>query len=97
MKAIFVACNQSIYDEVLDIMNRMQMRGYTGWEELMGCGSRNGEPHLGTHAWPTMNSALLTVTDDGKVDEFLKSLKELDEANEMQGLRAFVWDVATMI
>lgn len=97
MKAIFVACNQSIYDEVLDIMNRMQMRGYTGWEELMGCGSRNGEPHLGNHAWPTMNSALLTVTDDGKVNEFLKSLKELDEANEIQGLRAFVWDVAAMI
>ena len=97
MKAIFVACNQSIYDEVLDIMNRMQMRGYTGWEELMGCGSRNGEPHLGNHAWPTMNSALLTVTDDGKVDEFLKSLKELDEANERQGLRAFVWDVTAMI
>ena len=97
MKAIFVACNQSIYDEVLDIMNRIQMRGYTGWEELMGCGSRNGEPHLGNHAWPTMNSALLTVTDDGKVDEFLKSLKELDEANEMQGLRAFVWDVTAMI
>ena len=97
MKAIFVACNQSIYDEVLDIMNRMQMRGYTGWEELMGCGSRNGEPHLGNHAWPTMNSALLTVTDDGKVDEFLKSLKGLDEANEMQGLRAFVWDVTAMI
>ena len=97
MKAIFVACNQSIYDEVLDIMNRMQMRGYTGWEELMGCGSRNGEPHLCNHAWPTMNSALLTVTDDGKVDEFLKSLKELDEANEMQGLRAFVWDVTAMI
>ena len=97
MKAIFVARNQSIYDEVLDIMNRMQMRGYTGWEELMGCGSRNGEPHLGNHAWPTMNSALLTVTDDGKVDEFLKSLKELDEANEMQGLRAFVWDVTAMI
>lgn len=97
MKAIFVACNQSMYDEVIGVMNRMQMRGYTGWEELMGCGSRNGEPHLGNHAWPTMNSALLTVTDDGKVDEFLKSLKELDEANEIQGLRAFVWDVAAMI
>lgn len=97
MKAIFVACNQSIYDEVLDIMNRMQMRGYTGWEELMGCGSRNGEPHLGNHAWPTMNSALLTVVDDGKVEAFLASLKKLDEENAKQGLRAFVWDVATMI
>lgn len=97
MKAIFVACNQSIYDEVLDIMNRMQMRGYTGWEELMGCGSRNGEPHLGNHAWPTMNSALLTVVEDDKVEAFLASLKKLDEENAKQGLRAFVWDVAAMI
>lgn len=97
MKAIFVACNQSIYDEVLDIMNRMQMHGYTGWEELMGCGSRNGEPHLGNHAWPTMNSALLTVVEDDKVEAFLASLKKLDEENAKQGLRAFVWDVATMI
>ena len=86
MKAIFVACNQSIYDEVLDIMNRMQMRGYTGWEELMGCGSRNGEPHLGNHAWPTMNSALLTVVEDDKVEAFLASLKKLDEENAKQGL-----------
>lgn len=97
MKAIFVACNQSIYDEVLDIMNRMQMRGYTGWEELMGCGSRNGEPHLGNHAWPTMNSALLTVVEDDKVEAFLASLKKLDEENAKQGLRAFVWDVTAMV
>ena len=97
MKAIFVACNQSMYDEVIGVMNRMQMRGYTGWEELMGCGSRNGEPHLGNHAWPTMNSALLTVVEDDKVEAFLASLKKLDEENAKQGLRAFVWDVATMI
>ena len=69
MKAIFVACNQSIYDEVLNIMNRLQLRGYTGWEELMGCGSESGEPHLGNHAWPTMNSALLTVVEDDKVED----------------------------
>ena len=78
-------------------MDRMQMRGYTGWEELMGCGSKDGEPHLGNHAWPTMNSALLTVVEDDKVEAFLASLKKLDEENAKQGLRAFVWDVATMI
>lgn len=97
MKAIFVACNQSMYDEVIGVMDRMQMRGYTGWEELMGCGSKDGEPHLGNHAWPTMNSALLTVVEDDKVEAFLASLKKLDEENAKQGLRAFVWDVATMI
>ena len=97
MKAIFVACNQSMYEEVIGVMERMQMRGYTGWEELMGCGSKDGEPHLGNHAWPTMNSALLTVVEDGKVEAFLASLKKLDEENAKQGLRAFVWDVTTMI
>lgn len=86
-----------MYDEVIGVMDRMQMRGYTGWEELMGCGSKDGEPHLGNHAWPTMNSALLTVVEDDKVEAFLASLKKLDEENAKQGLRAFVWDVATMI
>lgn len=97
MKAVFVACNQSIYDEVLNIMNGMQMRGYTGWEELMGCGSATGEPHLGNHAWPTMNSALIAVTEDEKVEPFLESLRKLDRENDKQGLRAFVWEIAAMV
>lgn len=48
MKAIFVACNQSIYDEVLNIMNGMQMRGYTGWEELMAVAAPRVSPTSGT-------------------------------------------------
>ena len=35
MKAVFMACNQSMYDSVMDIMNDMGLRGFTGWEELM--------------------------------------------------------------
>ena len=93
MKAVFVACNQSMYDVVIDIMDDMGIRGFTGWEELIGRGTNDGEPHLGNHAWPAMNSALISVMEDDKAQKFLAELKKLDEDNHQQGLRAFAWDV----
>lgn len=97
MKAVFVACNQSMYDVVIDIMNDMGIRGFTGWEELIGRGTNDGEPHLGNHAWPAMNSALVSVMDDDKAADFLKCLKQLDIENEQQGLKAYAWSVCDAI
>ena len=97
MKAVFMACNQSMYAAVMDIMKDMELRGFTGWEELIGQGSNDGEPHLGNHAWPTMNSALISVMEDDKAAEFLKRLKQLDEVNNKQGLRAFAWSITDSI
>ena len=97
MKAVFVACNPSMFDSVMDIMNDMGLRGFTGWEELMGRGSQTGEPHLGSHAWPSMNSALISVMEDEQAAEFLKRLKQLDEDNHKQGIRAFAWNVSDAI
>ena len=97
MKAVFVVCNQSMFDAVQDIMKDMGLRGFTGWEELMGCGSRDGEPLLGSHAWPTMNSALISVMEDDKAAEYMQRLKQLDADNDQQGLRAFAWPVSDMI
>ena len=97
MKAVFMACNQSMYDSVMDVMNDMGLRGFTGWEELMGRGSVDGEPHLGNHAWPSMNSALISVMEDDQAAEFLKRLKQLDEDNKQQGIRAFAWNVTDAI
>lgn len=97
MKAVFVACNQSMYDAVMNVMKDMEIRGFTGWEELMGCGTNDGEPHLGSHAWPTMNSALISVMEDDKAAAFLARLKKLDTDNDLQGLRAFAWPVTEMM
>lgn len=97
MKAVFLSCNQSMFDSVMDLMEDMEIRGFTGWEELIGCGTTDGEPHLGNHAWPTMNSAMISVMEDQKAAEFLAALKQLDEENHKQGLRAFAWEVTDMI
>ena len=64
---------------------------------MQGRGSASGEPHYGSHAWPSMNSAVLTIVDDDRVDALLDALHALDLETEKLGLRAFVWDVEKTI
>ena len=92
MKAIFISFNQAYYEMILSIMDRNNIRGFTYWEEVQGRGSKNGE-----HAWPTLNSAILAMVPDEKVDPFLDLLHKMDLQTEAQGLRAFVWNIEKSI
>lgn len=93
MKAIFIAYDQAHQENVMEVLSRMNVKGYTMFEQVMGAGTKTGDPHLGSHAWPTMNSSILTIVPDERVDTLLERLHELDVNNEMLGLRAFVWNV----
>jgi len=93
MKAIFIAYDQAHQENVMEVLSRMNIKGYTMFEQVMGAGTKTGDPHLGSHAWPTMNSSILTIVPDERVDTLLERLHELDVNNEMLGLRAFVWNV----
>ena len=53
MKAAFIAYNQAFVDEVAQILHQLSIRGYTKWEDVKGRGTKTGEPHLGSHAWPS--------------------------------------------
>ena len=97
MKAIFISFNQANYEMILSIMDRSNIRGFTFWETVQGRGSQKGEPHYGSHAWPTLNSAILAMVDDEKVDPFLDLLHKMDMQTEAQGLRAFVWNIEKSI
>ena len=97
MKAIFIACNQSYAESVIDVLDTMAVRGYTFWDEVQGRGSVDGNPHMGNHAWPTLNSSFLTMVPDEKVTRLLELLRTLDKSNPRQGLRAFVWNVEQSI
>ncbi|MCF0176093.1 MAG: hypothetical protein HUJ94_04590 [Bacteroidales bacterium] len=93
MKAIFVSYNQAYYSEVVDLLNENGCRGYTMWEDIAGVGSTDGEPHLGSHAWPTMNNAILAMVEDDKVAGILEDVKAADGNSPQLGMRAFVWNV----
>lgn len=93
MKSILIVYNQAFTERVDYMLDRLEIRGYTQWGEVYGRGSVNGDPHMGTHTWPEMNSAVLAVVDDSKVDVLLEKVQKLNQVNEEVGIRAFVWNV----
>ena len=97
MKAILITYNQAYYDEIAKVLNDNGVKGYTEWDEIKGHGSETGEPHLGSHAWPTLNNAIISVVHDDKVDAILDQLHEKDLKTQELGLRAFCWAVEKMI
>jgi hypothetical protein len=74
-------------------LDKSGIRGFTRWTETFGRGSERGEPHYGTHAWPSKNGTILAVVHDGEVAALLDDLRRLNEQAEQQGLSAFVWNV----
>lgn len=97
MKSVLITFDQAHYEQILTVLDRHNCRGYTRFEEVQGRGSEKGDPHLGTHAWPAMNSAIIAIVDDHRVDPLLKALRLLDNHAEQLGLRAFVWNVEKTI
>lgn len=97
MKSIMITFDQAYNERIVELLDRLNCRGFTRWEQVQGRGSKKGEPHYGSHAWPSMCSAIMTVVDDHKVQPLLDKLHEMDQETEMLGLRAFVWNVEQSI
>lgn len=93
MKSIFIAFDQAHYERIVDMLERTNCRGYTAWEQVTGRGSVDGEPHYGSHAWPSMAGAIITVVEDHRVPLVLAKLKAFNEERPKLGLRAFVWTI----
>ncbi len=97
MKAILITYDQAHHENVVEALNHTSCRGFTSFGEVQGRGSKTGEPHYGSHAWPSLDQALITIVEDDRVEPLLARLKALDEAKPRLGLRAFVWQIENSI
>lgn len=97
MKSVMIVFNQANTQRVEYMLDMLNIRGFTFWENVQGRGSVNGDPHRGTHCWPEMNSAVMCVVEDDKVDEIMLTVRKLDKRNEEVGVKAFVWNIEQMV
>ncbi len=97
MKSVFIVYNQANTERVEFMLDELNVRGFTFFEQVQGRGSVNGEPRRGTHTWPEMNSAMMCVVEDDKVEELLSNVRKLDKRNEEVGVKAFVWNIEKMV
>jgi len=97
MKSVLITFDQAYTERIIELLTRMNCRGFSMVEQLQGRGSKSGEPHYGSHAWPAMCSGIMAVVEEHSVDPLLEELHKMDLATEKLGLRAFVWNIEKMI
>lgn len=93
MKAVLIVHNQAHTERIEYMLDRLEINGFTKWESVQGRGSSTGEPRMGTHTWPEMNSSVLAVVNEDQVPGLLENVKKLNAINEEVGIRAFVWSI----
>ncbi len=91
MKAVLIIHNKAVNEQILYILEKLEIKGFTKWDTVYGQGYK-GEPRMGTHTWPEENSATLCVVDDSRVEALKNALAFLDNANEEVGIKAFIWE-----
>ena len=97
MKSVFIVFNQANTERVEYLLAQLSIRGFTFFEDVQGRGTNGGEPRRGTHTWPEMNSCVITIIPDEKLDSLLEAVKKLDMRNEEVGVRAFVWNIEAIV
>ena len=97
MKSVMIVFNQANTERVEYMLDYLGINGFTFFEQVQGRGTNGGEPRRGTHTWPEMNSCVITIIPDEKLDYLLEAVKKLDMRNEEVGVRAFVWNIEAMV
>ncbi len=97
MKSVLITFDEAHFENIIYTLDRLNCRGFTYLEKVQGRGSKTGEPHYGSHAWPAMCSAIITIVEDHRVDPLLDALQKLDMQSDKLGLRAFVTNVERSI
>jgi nitrogen regulatory protein PII len=97
MKSILIVYNQALTERVESLLDKLNIRGYTRFDDVKGRGSKTGEPHMGTHTWPAINSATICVVENEMVGKILQEVRKLEQKTEMQGIRAFSWNIEELV
>lgn len=97
MKAVMIVFNQANTERVEYMLEVLGIRGWTFLEDVQGQGTVDGEPRRGTHTWPEMNSAIISVIPDEKEENLLESVQKLDARNKEVGIKAFTWKIDKMV
>ena len=97
MKSVMIIFNQANTERVEYMLDVLGINGFTFFEQVQGRGTNGGEPRRGTHAWPEMNSAVITVIPDDKEEALLEAVQKLDLRNPEIGVKAFSWQIDRLV
>jgi hypothetical protein len=92
MKMLWILCNESISQEVMECLDSSGARAYTVWTDVLGKDNEGDKTHWGTSVFPGKNWAFMICDDCDCVDDIIEKLRELKKQKYVRqaGLKALV-------
>lgn len=95
MKVVMICYNEAVDDEVMELLNDINVVGYTKWRKVLGRGQTSG-PHMASHIWPKANNVLFTVLPEELAAEIFDGVRKIKSALGAEGIKAFMWEIEDM-
>lgn len=92
MKLVMICYNEAIDNEVIEVLDRVGVNGYTKWTKVLGKGTTSG-PHLYSHIWPKANNVIVTVLTEEMTATIFTDIHKLKRKLGKEGIKAFTWEV----
>jgi len=92
MKLVMICYNEAIDDEVTELLDKTDIKGYTKWTKVLGKG-QTSEPHLLSHIWPKANNVIAAVVPEEVAQTVLQDIRNMKGKVGREGLKAFVLPV----
>jgi PII-like signaling protein len=98
VKLLWILCNESIAEEVKEVLDALPVSGCTVWQGILGT-SLDGGTRWGDAVWPGKNWAFMVVDGEEKIRRLLASLGEMKKLTHVgkAGLKAFLQDAEEAI
>ena len=92
MKLVMICYNEAIDDEINELLQQANVKGYTKWTKVLGKG-QNSEPHLLSHIWPKANNVIAIAVEQQLAGMILEKIRDLKAKAGTVGLKAFMWEL----
>jgi|GEM_PF-205636 nitrogen regulatory protein PII len=92
MKMLWILCNESIGEDVSELLDSAGARSYTVWTDVLGKDNEGDKTHWGTSVFPGKNWAFMICDDCGCVDKIIEKLREMKQKEYVRqaGLKVFI-------
>ena len=92
LKMVIIAYNEAIDMEVMEMMEKCNLKNYTKVMGVFGRGENSGT-HLGNDIWPGRNNLLYVAAPENAAKQLVSAVKELRVKLGKEGIKAFVWNL----
>ena len=99
MKILWICCNESIGDELVEILDSDGLRGYSVIQRVLGKDEAGGRVHWGNAVFPGMDWIFMISGEDAAVSKILERVRTFSEIPYVAraGLKAFLHEAEEVI